>query len=242
MASNYGPKIAADGLAICLDAANNKSYSGGGTNWNDISRNSNNATLTNGPIFSSVNAGVINFDGTNDYATRSINLSAYDQITVEVWLRPNNTSSSMIFEHSINWNNQTGGFGLNINSDGGSNVTNMCHTNHQSGAGGRNYQFTCRTDEYSCHVNIFSKIADATGRLTYVNGRLLNFAGGFYSTSTATTLNASAFQNHTMYLGSRAGSSSFFNGSIAIFKIYGRKLSASEIERNYKSTKGRFKL
>lgn len=242
MSYNNGPRIVTDGLVLHLDAANNRSYISGSTAWFDLSRNNNTASLINGPSFSSANNGVISFDGTNDHAIRSIDLSPYDQITVEMWLRPNTTTNSIVFEHSTNWNSNTGGFGLSINDDGSSNVTTICHTNHQSGAGGRNYAFTCGTTNYSCHVNIFSKITDSTGRLTYVNGNLLNFASGVYSTSTATTFNANAFQNHVMYLASRGGSAFFLNGNIPIFRIYSRKLSAVEVRQNYHANKGRFGL
>lgn len=240
MSYNNGPKIVTNGLVLHLDAANDRSIVSGSTEWFDLSRNNNTASLVNGPSFSRVNGGVIGFDGTNDHVIRSIDLSPYDQITVEVWIKPNNANDRMIFEHSANWNSNTGGFGLYINSDGGVVNTGMCHTNHQSGAGGKNYAFTCGTN-YSCHVNIFSKINDSTGRLTYVNGNLLSFSGP-YSTSTATTFNANAFQNHIMYLASRGGASSFYNGNIPIFRIYSRKLSAAEVRQNYHASKGRFGL
>lgn len=233
-------KIVTDGLIVHLDAAQLLSYASGSSTWFDLSGNNNSSSLVNTPSFSSDNGGAISFDGTNDHATRLINLSSYDQITVEVWIKPNNANDRMIFEHSANWNSNTGGFGLYINSDGGVVNTGMCHTNHQSGAGGKNYAFTCGTN-YSCHVNIFSKINDSTGRLTYVNGNLLSFSGP-YSTSTATTFNANAFQNHIMYLASRGGASSFYNGNIPIFRIYSRKLSASEVLQNYNATKTRFGL
>ena len=66
MPNNYGPRIVTDGLVLCLDAGNSKSYPGSGTAWNDLSRNGNNGTL-NGPTFNSADRGSIVFDGTNDY-------------------------------------------------------------------------------------------------------------------------------------------------------------------------------
>ena len=63
----YGPRIVSNGLVLCLDAANKRSYPGTGTTWTDLSGNSNNGTLTNGPTFSAGNMGSILFDGTNDY-------------------------------------------------------------------------------------------------------------------------------------------------------------------------------
>ena len=61
--------IITDGLVIALDAANTKSYPGSGTTWSDLSGNSNNGTLTNGPTFNSRNGGSIVFDGVDDYVT-----------------------------------------------------------------------------------------------------------------------------------------------------------------------------
>jgi hypothetical protein len=58
-----GPDIITDGLVLYLDAANTKSYIGSGTTWKDLSRNSNDGTLTNGPTFDSGNSGSIVFDG-----------------------------------------------------------------------------------------------------------------------------------------------------------------------------------
>ncbi len=62
-----GPTIVRDGLVLCLDAGNSKSYPGSGTTWTDLSGNRNNGTLTNGPTFNSDNGGSIVFDGANDY-------------------------------------------------------------------------------------------------------------------------------------------------------------------------------
>jgi hypothetical protein len=45
--------------------ANNKSYVGSGTTWNDIRGNNNNGTLNNGPTYTSSFGGSIVFDGTN---------------------------------------------------------------------------------------------------------------------------------------------------------------------------------
>jgi hypothetical protein len=67
MAFNFSPKIVTDGLFVCLDAANTRSYISGSTTWNNLSRGENNGLLVNGPTFSSENGGSIVFDGANDY-------------------------------------------------------------------------------------------------------------------------------------------------------------------------------
>ena len=57
------PSIVTSGLVLFNDAANRKSYVSGSTSWRDISNNSNNGTLTNGPSFNGSNLGSIVFDG-----------------------------------------------------------------------------------------------------------------------------------------------------------------------------------
>jgi hypothetical protein len=69
------PSIITNGLVLCLDAANTKSYSGVGTTWYDLSGNGNNGTLTNGPTYSDEKGGSIVFDGTNDTLVISNSLS-----------------------------------------------------------------------------------------------------------------------------------------------------------------------
>jgi hypothetical protein len=72
MAYANGPQIVQNGLVLCLDAGNRKSYPGSGTTWNDLSGANNTGTLTNGPTFSGGNGGSISFDGVNDYATATV--------------------------------------------------------------------------------------------------------------------------------------------------------------------------
>jgi hypothetical protein len=61
MALSHSPKIITDGLVLCLDAGNPKSYPGSGTTWTDLSGNGNNGSLENGVGY---NGGF--FNG-NDY-------------------------------------------------------------------------------------------------------------------------------------------------------------------------------
>ena len=65
----HSPKIVTNGLVLCLDAGNTKSYPGSGTAWTDLSGRGNNGTLTNGPTYSSTNGGSVVFDAVDDYVT-----------------------------------------------------------------------------------------------------------------------------------------------------------------------------
>ena len=236
--------IITNGLVLNLDASRSSSYPNTGTTWFDISGNSNNGTLTNGPIFATANDGSIRFDGVNDYSSIPVDLSTYSQITIEVWYKVNNNSSGIIFEHSSNWNTNSGALGLAVNASGCVYDATYMHTNHKDGSDARNYLFTSGAS-WSCHVNVFSRVADPTGRLAYVNGQLVPFistnsCGGEWSTSTATG-NTNAFRNDSMFLMSRSGQS-FVNGNIGAIRVYGRKLTANEILQNYNVTKSKFGL
>ena len=85
----YNPKIVTDGLVLCLDAANPKSYPGSGTTWYDLSGNGNHGTLINGPTYNSDNKGSIVFDGIDDYVsfTNPLNQSQLNQAwTIQGWI------------------------------------------------------------------------------------------------------------------------------------------------------------
>ena len=63
MGTNYSPRIVTDGLMLCLDAGDPKSYNGSGTTWTDRSGRGNNGTLGGDVGFSSNNGGYLTFDG-----------------------------------------------------------------------------------------------------------------------------------------------------------------------------------
>ena len=110
MAISYNPRTITDGLVLCLDAANSKSYPGSGTTWTDLSGNGNNGTLVNGPTYSSSNGGSLVFDGTNDYITSSFATTSGQAVTYSGWLYSTETVTYRNFVDSaarpmIWWNN-----------------------------------------------------------------------------------------------------------------------------------------
>lgn len=208
--------------------------------WLDISGNENHFVYYNSPTFNSSN-NTFTFNGTNQYAVslNNINLSSYDSVTTIIFAKTNNTSASQLFEHTTDWNTVTGGFGLATHTNGTVNTVNIHHTNHNVGAAfARNYDFAVSTN-WAMHVNIFSRITDSTGRLTYGNDKLLSYStNGGYATTTSTGVGS--FANAKTYLASRAGTLSFNSCDIGSFMIYGRKLSAFEILQNFNAHRGRY--
>jgi hypothetical protein len=249
MAISGGPDIIQDSLIVSLDASDRNSYPGSGTTWFDLSGNGNNFTLFNGVGYSTANGGSLTFDGTNDYAasTNNLNLTSFSYVAVEIFYRSNtSTPGIMLFEHTADWNTNTGGLGLAINSTGVASLANSNHTNHKTGSAvganiARNFLVTSNTS-WNDVLNLYSGVSDSTGRLSYENGSLDTFVvGPGYPTTTVTTAGG-LFANAIFYIGSRGGVQDFLNGSIGSLKIYGFKISAPQVFQNYNAIKSRFNL
>jgi len=230
MAFNYSPKIVTDGLVLYLDAANSKSYVSGSTTWNDISRSGINGTLVNGPTFTGSNGGAIVFDGSNDSVNLNNNFSGSTEnnVTVEalVWL--NVSQNTKIFTANYTQINNPTGFGLGI-SDSNNNIVKWFTGN----LGTTNTIFSTTTlanQQYYHAVGTY----DGSIKRLYINGILEA------SASVNNGINNTATTASVGYL--RYTNTQYFNGRIAITKIYNRALTAQEVLQNYNATKTRFGL
>lgn len=221
MATNYSPKIVTNGLVLCLDAANRKSYSGSGTVWTDLA-GSNNGTLTNGPTFSSANGGSIVFDGSDDHILGALPLIPFNSsVTIEAIIKLNNTSSNK-----------------NIITQGQSAVSFSCGMVII----GTELRFRNSTNDHSLsspqvllanqwyHLVLSTTASGTTG---YIN-----------AVSSGTTIQKVTSNSVANYaVGKRPGvTSEFMNGNIAKISIYSKALSQDEILQNFNALKGRFGL
>ena len=96
-----GGNISANGLILCLDAANTKSYAGTGTVWADLSRSGNNGVLTSGPTFNNLNNGSIVFDGVDEWVNISSSSDVFSSnFTLTLWYYPltNSGDYRILFE------------------------------------------------------------------------------------------------------------------------------------------------
>lgn len=223
-----GPKIVTNGLVLCLDAGNTKSYPGSGTFWRDISRNGINGTLINGPIFSSTNNGSIVFDGFDDYAlcTGTIVTSA---ATFLIWVYRNGSQGSytgMLFSRGTGANVT----GINIVPNSGSQLgyhwnDNSNTYNWLSGISMPDLQWClCAVSVSPTSATVYvcqqSGITSAVNNVSHASTTLDDIRVGV----------------------DRYQAGRWFRGNIAVAQIYNRALSRDEILQNYNATKGRFKL
>jgi hypothetical protein len=209
----YYGGIVKDGLVLDLDAAKKDSYAGSGTVWNDISGNSNNGTLINGPTFSSTNGGNLLFNGTNQYTSFSYQQpaqSSTSSFTWNIWLFYIGGGFNPILGNRFggaSWNKLTGG--------------NFEYANTQ------NVLVGSPTSNAWCNMSI---VKNNTSFTLYRN-----------STSISTGTNASSTVALPFYVGGDPGGE-LSNCYISNVQIYNRALTAAEITQNFNATRGRFGL
>ena len=214
-----GPYTVTDGLVLCLDAANSKSYPGTGTTWGDLSGNGNNGTLVNSPTYSSANGGTFNFDETNDYVlvnnTAILPTAAYTKIAV---FRPESSTSNII---------SGGSDGQHAFWMGGTSTT--LQAGHNGNWDTVTYSPGDMLNQWWIGAVTFNTV---TGWVLYLNGQQVNTNASTTTFVGGNVVRIAAYNN----------ASNLFDGDIAIAMIYNRVLSAQEILQNYNATKSRFGL
>ena len=230
MSYNNGPKIITDGLVLCLDAANKKSYPSSGTAWNDLSGNNNNGTLTNGPTYNGANGGSIVFDGTNDNVqlgnASNIISASQSQISVNTWVKTNVVNQyKKILVNVTSGTQSITGIYFSIGPSPGLVYFGVTTS---GGQGAAIYSQQISTTQYSNLCGTY----DGSNIRLYLNGNLVAT-----QSLTGTILNTgitriSGYDNNT----------EVWDGNISQVSIYNRALSASEVLQNYNATKGRFAL
>jgi hypothetical protein len=232
MSGISGPKIITSGCVLSLDAADKLSYKGSGTTWTDLSGNNNTGTLTNGPTFNAGNMGSIVFDGTNDYVNVPYNsiLNTPNGATYEVWIKPTVAT--------------TGTFLNRGTSDSGATPDNPRFIAYSTGqlyfdwssSGSDVYLQTATGVVTLGSWNQVIGLATPSAQLrTFVNGTETSYSGRVNSLPSTLPNTSTSLQ-----IGAATWAPSYFNGSIAIVRLYNRVLSSGEILSNYNATKNRF--
>jgi hypothetical protein len=224
MSVKGGPNTVTSGLVLELDAGNIKSYQSGSTTWLDKSGFANNGTLINGPTFNTGSGGSIVFDGADDYmncgTSDLFNLSG--NYTLSLWLKTVVTFDTTIIQRYLNSPSYPG-YALNINRSSPGTLDfytgGVWYTSKGSNVNSGNWN------------NIVTTV-NSTTCVIYQN-----------LISTSFTVAASnSNPGDTLFIASLEGTAGNFPGSIALFQIYNRALTADEVLQNYNATKGRFGL
>jgi len=231
MALSHSPKIVTDGLVLCLDAGDGKSYSGSGTTWTDRSGNGNHGTLTNGPAFDSDGGGSFSFDGSNDRvecgSDSSIDIDPAGTITLAAWVNANSIASN---GHVIGKGLYGNGYIIHYDaayesvSGGGFQTTNV---------GNAQFEWGQNIEVGKWYYVVYTY--DRTNEKGYYNGQLI--------ATKANTGDISTNADNSLAIGGKSGGDGdSWQGKIASVKIYNKALTSTEVLQNYNATKGRFGL
>lgn len=226
------PSINTNGTILYLDAGYTPSYPRTGTTWNDIGGKTNNATLTNGPTYSSTAGGCIFFDNsvTLQYApvTPSLLNVTYTGKTITIVARARaNAWTSGVGQFRGMFGSATGSRSWNtyIYHDTSNN-----YSVHFSAGGTGTFS---STSNLLAPTNWFvvSVVNDSSGNISYyINGALSSTATGFplsqYSTSDEAV----------------GRCDNYWHGDIAIVQVQAVALTSAQVIANQNALKTRFGL
>lgn len=233
----HSPIGPSDGLVLCLDTANRRSYPGSGTNWFDLSGNGNHGVLTNGPTLNTGPGGGMNFDGVNDYIETAQNVTLQQQCTISMCLIPRIISvAGILAELTTDYNRNSGllltqetyGFAVYLSTDIGAYPLNFYN--------GTTYNYTVQAGKAIHLTALYDRSLGSSISATrlYINGILQS---GTQPNSNTMSGNFTAAK---MFFGSRSGGIAPLNGVIDDIKVYNRNLSPAEIRQLFEIKRRRY--
>jgi len=205
-----------DGLVLELDASKKISYPGTGNTWYDTAGDNKNWDLS-GPSFNS--DGWFEFDGTNDYAGRydiNVNPDTSDT-TVEMIFKAKKLDADQAL-FTDNWGPE---YGLWIRSNG--NLQYTAYTSRQVDIDANKWYHAV----FSIDPGATKNSSDQTYIYSYLNGSYL----GSNNANTGNGMNDTNFRIGIDYRNGQNAAP--FSGSIALCRVYNRKLTADEVKQNY---------
>ena len=222
MSLSHSPQISLNGLVLCLDAANRKSYPTTGTTWTDLSGRGNNGTLVNGVGYNGSNGGSLSFDGVDDYVNIPYNsiLNSSTTFTVDFWFKSNNISKEQVF-FSTSAPSPVSGYHIEVYS---SKIILQVYP-------GGTFTFSSQTLSSNTFYNV-SVTYNSGNIIYYINGASAGTANYTFTPSNIDAAIGKSTYNVPFYV----------DGNIPSFKFYNRALSAAEIKQNYNTLKSRYGL
>ena len=219
--------IVTTGLVMHVDAGNSLSYTGTGTTWKDLTGTVADGTLRNGPTYSASNGGFFSFNSSSSQYATFPNSTALDNqaYTIEAWFRPNVLShSGFLFEKGT------------VNTSYSLFLENNGYIYHRTNPLADLNVVTASFLNTTSWFQMVATYVNGTGQRLYVNGAQIA------SNSTAGTVGTNANGMSIGAYGGVSGNSYFWNGSIAICRIYNRAISLAEVQQNFNEQKVRFGL
>lgn len=251
----YNPGVVTNGLILCLDPANIKSYNTGisTTNFVDLVTNvgSTNVgdfgydtTSYNVPVLklntaTGVGGTAITRDGQVQVVTQNLNTLAITSSFSVMFaakknffgLGGNNVGNSQLFQGVTNGYNT----GWRIREDSFGTPGNVFSSRHAWGFGYNDIDISLTVNDSNSSTNrmcIVGFTVSPTGIFGFCNGTTNSRIGiGTYDSGTSTP--------RISFTGAGQGS---WNGLVGYFAIYNRTLSLAELQQNFNALRGRYGL
>jgi hypothetical protein len=225
MAVYGGPDIVTDGLALNLDAGNNKSYPGAGNTWYDLSGHNRHFTWSGTPTHNSIGTPYFSLLGLTCTGPASNSFGITDAGGYTIFLAF--LQNSLNNYYSFNFTG-SGTYGRGIFS----HVT-WGNENVYFDQGG-----CCNAD-----TRINGKFNDTTTKWSFAIYRRKDSERKLYQNlrSVASTTTAAANLNFNSSA-ARVVDNTSWNAKMGLFIVYNRGLEDVEVDQNYNALKGRFGL
>lgn len=229
MGLTHAPKIVTDGLVLCLDAANTRSYPKSGTTWSDLA-GSNHGTMQNMTVanYSDEKRGALSFDGTDEYVVGGDTSSVNNHYTICAWFKATGAPST----------NDSGGGHIFNQSSAGEHGIAMNHSwaNQRSVISSKLNNFLGSSNNSVSNNEIHFQVGlwNGTQQELWVDGILI----ASRSYTLAPTLGTP--KTYQIARWGYPGYGRYLQGNVYNVMLYNKGLTADEVLQNYNATKGRF--
>jgi hypothetical protein len=236
-----GPEIVNDGLVLCLDAANPKSYPGSGTTWFDVSGRNNHGTMTSVTYNSSNNGTMIYDAGTdNVLVAHNSDFNFNSVMSISTWIKVTSFNTSTIYNivsKKPSFNNTQVGWSCQYDyrTTGVLQFRNNNGTVLNDSTPTANINNTSLMNQTDTYVNCVWTIS-GTSIVFYINGLNRGTGTAAYTNTDSST---------PIYIGKTVGSTFGDNAilsNLSSVSIYNRALTASEVQQNFNATRSRYDL
>jgi hypothetical protein len=227
MGKHHNPRIVTDGLVLCLDAANKRSYPGSGTTWFDLSGNGNDGNL--------VGTYAVDVKGGFTFSTNSTWVTGgYSDV-------PHSLSIANITTFTLSF----GIFSFGTQSHNGASVF---HKANESNTG-----FICEPINNNIRINygngsswfwsafttplnhntffIYDMVYNGSQLKIYRNGTEISFHNATIAWDNTNVIRIGRRRGHLSH---------YLYGTIFFERFYNRALTPQEVQQNFNALRGRY--
>jgi hypothetical protein len=233
MAYNNGPRIITDGLVLCLDAGNSKSYPGSGSTWKNLASSNFNATMFGTVPYEIDTVPCWNFATATGASSPASSLGfsfAANMIqrtgdfTFSCWIKNPNSSSGQVGLFSNTSSGDGYRFGVGLNG-----IYFLIGPSYTEGS--ISFVSSLSSNLWYNVVAIYNRTA----------AQMLLYLNGIYQTNRSIPASQTTMQNGSPGI-VRSSCCGIYTGKLACFSAYNKSLTILEIQQNYNALKGRFGL